>query len=106
MKIIFANARTEKFYDSIDRLLLPEVIKCFELLEIHGRNLEFPISRALGYGLFELRIVDVLHIRFIYTFEKGSAYILHGFFKKSEQITHKDMKYARKQAKLLRQYHI
>jgi phage-related protein len=60
-----------------------------------------PFSRALGKGLFELRIIDKVHVRFIYTFCDGSVWIIHGFVKKRERIPPADIEYARKELKKL-----
>lgn len=101
MEINFYNKKAEKFFESIDKILRPRVAKAFDLLEIRGNNLEMPYSKALGRGLFELRIIGSNQIRFIYTFHKNQAYILHAFMKKTEQIAKKDIDYARARLKLL-----
>lgn len=60
-----------------------------------------PLSKPLGGKLFELRIIDIIHLRFIYTFYLGKIWILHGFTKKTERISKQDISYAQKQLKIL-----
>ena len=102
VEINFYNKRAKKFFESIDKTLRPRVTKAFDFLEMRGNNLEMPYSKALGGGLFELRTIGANQIRFIYTFHKNQACILHAFVKKTEQITKKDIDYARAQLGLLR----
>jgi phage-related protein len=60
-----------------------------------------PYSKALGKGLFELRIVGTINVRFIYTFYDNKIWILHGFIKKTNKIPKQDISYAHKQLKTL-----
>jgi phage-related protein len=48
-----------------------------------------------------LRVIDRVHVRFIYAFGDGSIWIIHGFVKKSERIPSADIEYARKELKKL-----
>lgn len=101
MEIIFFNQRTRKFLNSIDNPLRSHIDETFLLLEEYNHNLGMPFSKPLGKGLFELRIVDIIHIRFIYTFYIGKIWMLHGFVKKTERISKQDIQYAEKQLKIL-----
>jgi phage-related protein len=60
-----------------------------------------PYSRALGRGLFELRIVGTINVRFVYTFYDNKVWILHEFIKKTNKISKQDISYAHKQLKML-----
>ncbi len=57
-----------------------------------------PFSKALGYGLFEIRVRSKNDIaRIIYTFAKGRKIILlHGFIKKTEKTPLKELEIAKK----------
>lgn len=101
MEINFYNKKAEKFLGSINKALRPRVAKAFDLLEMRGNNLQMPYSKALGGGLFELRIIGANQIRFIYTFHKNDAYILHAFVKKTEQMSKKDLDYSKVQLRAL-----
>ncbi len=103
MEILFFNERSRKFRKSLNDELQSRADRLLELLEEHGNNLEMPFSKPIGRGLFELRVVGENHIRFIYTFHADRAWILHGFFKKSNKIPKMEIDYAHKQHKLLLQ---
>jgi len=65
------------------------------LLETFGHRLTMPHSKKIEDSLFELRIRGVREVRFLYTFQKGQIVIvLHGFVKKSQKLSMKDLKLA------------
>lgn len=101
MEIRFFNSKVEKFYQSFDGSVEWRIDRVFKLLASEGYMIGLPHSRALGKGLFELRIIGSVHIRFFYTFNRGCVYILHGFIKKTEQIPDEEIQYARMQLKNL-----
>ncbi|MBI4281639.1 type II toxin-antitoxin system RelE/ParE family toxin, partial [Candidatus Uhrbacteria bacterium] len=88
-----------KFFDEhikqfIRGLAMPTSAKIFrtlELLERFGHMLSMPHSKHITGRLFELRVRGVQEVRLIYTFRKGMAVILHGFFKKSNKIPRKEI---------------
>lgn len=101
MEIVFFSARSKKFFRLIDNPLRSRVDESFLLLEEYNHNLGMPFSKSLGGKLFELRVIDIIHIRFIYTFYTNKIWILHGFVKKTERISKQDIEYARKQLRML-----
>lgn len=101
MEIVFFNTRSKKFFKLIRNPLRPQVDGAFRLLEEYNHNLGMPFSKPLGGKLFELRIIDIIHLRFIYTFYSNRIWILHGFVKKTERISKQDIEYARKQLRML-----
>ena len=103
MQVIFFNKKTERFFESLEILLRSRADSSIQLLKKHGNNLEMPHSKPLGKGLFELRVIGMIHIRFIYTFYLDNIWILHGFIKKTNKISKADMGYAQKQLKMLLQ---
>lgn len=103
MEIIFFNKKTEKFFEFTNKSISPKVRRVFEMLEKYSDNLNMPYSRALGKGLFELRVVGTINVRFIYTFHENKICMLHGFVKKTNQISKQDISYAHKQLKMLLQ---
>ena len=103
MEIIFFNSRAQKFFESLDMAVRPRTSKTFGLLEYYGNKLGMPHSKALGGGLFELRVVGTVNIRFIYAFWEDKAWVLHGFAKKTRNTPKQDIDYAKTQLKLLLQ---
>ncbi|OGM90750.1 MAG: hypothetical protein A3D64_02530 [Candidatus Wildermuthbacteria bacterium RIFCSPHIGHO2_02_FULL_49_9] len=102
MEIVFSNARAQKFFENIDKHIRPRVVRGLELLERYGNALGMPHSKALGGGLFELRIIGITHIRFVYAFSRNRIFILHIFHKKTVRIAQHDIAYARAQFKAWR----
>lgn len=101
MEIVFFNSKTKKFFKSLGNHVGPKAVKMFELLEQYGTDLAMPHSKSLGAGLFELRVMGTVQIRFIYTFHRHKIWVLHAFIKKTDRIPKTDISYARKQLKVL-----
>ena len=96
MEVFFAHPKIEKYLRTLEPAVLAEVSRTIFLLEEHGHGLRAPDSKSLGNGLFELRIIDIVHVRIIYMFQKDSAILLHAFTKKAGPIPKADMAYARR----------
>ena len=84
----------------LDALTLPAKAKVYAALEVlatEGNRLQLPRSRALGDGLFEIRIVHPEGpFRIIYCFQPGRrVLLLHAFVKRTEQIPAQDLKVAK-----------
>ncbi len=102
MRIFFSNQKVKGFIESLPLVIKTVVSADLDDLATENYKLRMPHSRSLGGGLFELRIVDIQHVRFLYTFHSGHIYLLHGFFKKTNRISRHDLGYARKQLKNLK----
>ena len=62
------------------------------LLKFYGNKLGPPHSKALGLGLYELRIRGKEEIRIMYCFtQQRTIYLLHGFKKQTQQIPTKEL---------------
>lgn len=70
-------------------------------MEEYGPVLGMPHTRAMGDGLFEIRVKGMEGIgrAFYCTRVKNRIVILHGFIKKSEKTPEGDLKLARKRMK-------
>lgn len=68
----------------------------------HGIYHKEPFSKALGFGLFEIRVRSKNDIaRIIYSFTKGRQIILlHGFIKKTEKTPLKELEIAQTRLKI------
>ena len=100
MEVIYV-VKVKKFIASLNDTLAYRVARSIDSLERYGNLLEMPVSKALGKGLFELRITGNTHIRIFYCFHEGAACILHAIFKQQHAIPKKDIDYARKVMKEL-----
>lgn len=72
-----------------------KIAHTIKLLEQYGNKLGMPHSKALGSGLYELRIRGKEEIRIFYCFTtKKALYLLHGFKKKTQQTPKKELEIA------------
>jgi phage-related protein len=84
--------------------ILADYARLVELLLEFGPNLRMPHSRAMGDGLFELRLRGREGIgRALYCFVVGQrVVILHAFVKKTQETQEKELRLARKRMKEVR----
>ena len=77
----------EKFLDSLDMKMRVKALGCIDILAEFGNTLREPYSRAMGKGLFELRIKFAGDItRIFYFFVVDNKIILtNGFVKKTQK---------------------
>lgn len=89
----------EDFVNSLQSSAKAKLIRQVELLEEFGVNLGMPNAKPIGGGLYELRVRGKQEARIIYIFVRGrKIYFLHGFVKKTQKVSRKDLElaYARK----------
>ena len=86
--------KVSEFIDSLGIDLKKKVESITTMLEEKGHLIDMPFSKALGKGLFELRIIQAEHIRIFYCFHGGKAYLLHGFVKKTWRIPKRELEKA------------
>jgi len=93
MNIIYLP-KVHAFIEGLDVPLDARVNKMLDLLENRGYELRMPFSKPVGNGIFELRVVGAVQIRLLYFFHEGEAVVIHTFFKKTEQLSRRDIDYA------------
>ena len=86
MQIYFYYRDAEYLIEKLDRSTQTKTLRILELLEAHGPNIGMPHSRALGNGLYELRIRGTREVRLFYTFHKDMVVILYGFIKTKNKL--------------------
>ena len=81
--------------------ILADYARCIEMLAEFGPDLGMPHSRAMGSGLFELRLKGKEGIgRAFYCFLiEQRIVILHAFIKKTKRVPEQELKTARKRMK-------
>lgn len=78
--------------DKAERTRIGEAIKLVEF----GWPIGMPTCRALGSGLYEVRVTLSSRIaRVLFCFHDGGMVLLHGFIKKTEATPPADLKLAR-----------
>ena len=101
MKIIYANSKIEVFIKKVNKNLSARIVRTIDILERYGNNIEFPHSKSIGRGLFELRIEGNPQVRIIFMFHKDHAYLLHIFMKKEQKIRKSDVEVALRMKKIV-----
>ena len=83
------------------RPLLERRIRYAERMEVFGPNLGMPHARAMGEGLFELRIRAAEGIARVFycTVLNRRIVFLHQFVKKTDKIPSKELEIARRRLK-------
>jgi len=82
----------EDFVKSLQENTQAKLIRQMDLLEEFGPNLGMPNAKPIGEGLFELRVRGKQEARMLYAFVVGrKIYLLHGFIKKTQAISRRDM---------------
>ncbi|MBO1264494.1 type II toxin-antitoxin system RelE/ParE family toxin [Proteiniclasticum sp. SCR006] len=85
------------FIEEMDVKMQAKIFREIDILQELGIELRFPHSRALGDGLFELRISSRGNIsRIIYFhFNNNKFVLLHGFVKKTQKTPRKEIEAAK-----------
>lgn len=88
--ISFFDRKIEQLALNMPRGISTRLIKLLELMEKHGPDLGMPHTRAMGNGLFEIRVKAKEGLgRFFYCTQLGSKIIILHCFVKKEQKTPK-----------------
>lgn len=90
------SPRIARFIEALEKEVAVRVYGLIGHLERYGYELPMPLSKNLGKGLFELRLLGKNSIRIFYCFIEGKAFLLHAILKKSKKTPKKDIEYARK----------
>jgi phage-related protein len=100
-KIIFYNQKVKTSVDNLENSLKGNFYAITDKMLIQGPNLGMPFTKALGNGLFEIRVKGVSGIaRGLYcTISMNRIVILNVFIKKSEAIPYKELKLAKQRMK-------
>ena len=85
MEVLFFHTDLRDYIDALDEGTHARVYKTIGLLEQFGYHLGLPQSRAMGNGLFELRIRGKHEVRKFYAFFHKQAVLLHAYIKKSQK---------------------
>jgi phage-related protein len=103
--IVFANPRVEAALLAMQPGFVARFIRYAETMEQYGPNLGMPHTRAMGEGLFELRLKGPDGIARVFYSSIGERRIgvLHHFVKKSSKTPPKEIAIARSRlAELIR----
>lgn len=96
-RISFFSAALEKEILELPAGLVARFLRYAERMEIYGPDLGLPHTRAMGQGLFELRLKAAEGIARVFycTLVGRRIVMLHQFVKKSERTPRKELEIAR-----------
>ena len=99
--VTFFNDRVEAEIFALAPGFVARFIRYAERMELFGPDLGMPHTRAMGGGLFELRIKAAEGIARVFycTVVNRRIVILHQFVKKSDKTPPKDLEVARRRMK-------
>lgn len=95
--VVYHTRVVETFVLALPEALLARYLRLADMMVEFGANLGMPHTRAMGEGLFELRIKGKEGIaRVFYCTMVGQRIVLlHGFIKKSQKTPPRELKLAR-----------
>lgn len=95
MKILY-HVEVDAFIKNLAKPIQYKVLRTIDLLEKNGNLLRMPHSKKITEKLYELRSRGEQEIRLLYCYKGNSAFILHGFIKKSNKTPSHEIKTALK----------
>ena len=100
-KVTFCSRSLEEDILALPAGFLARFLRYAERMEIHGPDLGMPHTRAVGQGLFELRLKAAEGIARVFycTLVGRQIVMLHQFTKKSEKTPRKEREIARRRTK-------
>lgn len=93
MNIRFLFSKTYDFLMKLDDFSVSKISKSLGLLESYGHTIEYPHTKSVGRGVFELRVLSCQHIRIFFVYKHNEAVVLHAIIKKSQKIPKKELDY-------------
>ena len=96
-KITYYNELVEKAVLALPDSLLARYARLTEVMKEYGPNLGMPHTRAMGDGLFELRLKGKEGIArvFYYTVIRHQVLMLHSFIKKQQETPLQELRLAK-----------
>jgi phage-related protein len=100
-RVTFYSAALQNELLQLPAGLVARFLRYAERMELYGPDLGMPHTRALGEGLFELRLKAAEGIARVFCCTRAGRRIvmLHQFIKKSEKTPSKEIEIARKRMK-------
>jgi phage-related protein len=100
-RIAFYSASLEREILELPAGFVARFLRYVERMEIYGPDLGMPHTRAMGQGLFELRLMAAEGISRVFycTLVDRRIVMLHQFIKKSDKTPAKELAIARKRMK-------
>lgn len=100
-QVTFHSSNLEKEILALPAGFLARFLRYAERMEVYGPDLGMPHTRAMGKGLFELRLKSAEGIARVFycTVVARKIVMLHQFIKKSDRTPGKELEIARRRMK-------
>ncbi len=105
-EFVYYSNRVARAILSLPKDLLAEFFTVQKIMIETGSNLGMPYTRAMGDGLFEIRLdaKDGIARVFYCVIEKQEILVLHSFVKKTRATPTRELQLARKRLKEVKKY--
>ena len=105
-EFIYYSARVKRDILSLPKELLAAFYAMQQIMQTEGPSLGMPYTRAMGDGLFEMRLSDKNGIARVFycTIKKYEIFVLHSFIKKTRTTPNREMQLAKKRLKEVKQH--
>lgn len=102
-RIVVNSEEVRKFIVEMPSKPRAKLMYINDLLEEFGPAVGMPHVRALGHGLYEIRLlVKEANVRVFFCVDNNRfIYLLHSFYKKTQKTPHRELEKARHAQKLL-----
>ena len=91
---LFVYSEVEKFLNTLSNEDNAKAKRSLSLLRMYGRLLSPPDSKKISADIFELRVKASVQIRLLYGFAKDRTVVVHGFVKKSQKLSPRELRLA------------
>ncbi|MBI2484412.1 type II toxin-antitoxin system RelE/ParE family toxin [Candidatus Uhrbacteria bacterium] len=96
MTVQYFDQDVKNFVEKTDDRIRSRVVRTITLLEKFGHQIKMPYSKKINDRLFELRTMGNPAVRIFYTFYRGEAILLHGYAKKTQNLSRQELAHALK----------
>jgi phage-related protein len=105
-EFVYYSSRVKREILSLPKELLAEFYAMQQIMREKGPNLGMPYTRAMGDGLFEMRLSDKDGIARVFycTIKKYEIFVLHSFIKKTRTTPDRELQLARKRLREVKQH--
>ena len=105
-EFFYYNSRVQRDILSLPKELLAEFYAIQKIMGEKGPSLGMPYTRAMGDGLFEMRLSEKDSIARVFycKIEKYEIFVLHSFIKKTRTTPDHELQLARKRLKEVKQH--
>lgn len=96
-KINYYNEKTQDDILAWPKKTVQRYLRIADLIKVEGPNLGMPFTKALGNGLFEIRVqaVEGIGRAFFCCIDRKQIMVLHAFIKKTQKTPNQELQIAK-----------